>query len=185
MTKQTRDILITGASLLGGEPTDIALSGGTIVAIGGHRGRVSALESTSARGAPRRPQIRVEAAAVPSERFAAPSTCGVKMLPSWLQGMLRKSPRSGPAMRKIPRVAGMRKSRGTDAKSFSREVRARRLVGAVAVSDMGISTCCARGLLQWLLVCVGKYVQDAVACLLSVPPHPAGCVPLPRYSCFS
>ena len=34
MTKQTRDILITGASLLGGEPTDIALSGGTIVAIG-------------------------------------------------------------------------------------------------------------------------------------------------------
>ena len=34
MTEQTRDILITGASLLGGEPTDIALSGGTIVAIG-------------------------------------------------------------------------------------------------------------------------------------------------------
>ena len=28
MTEQTRDILITGASLLGGEPTDIALSGG-------------------------------------------------------------------------------------------------------------------------------------------------------------
>ena len=34
MTEQTRVILITGASLLGGEPTDIALSGGTIVAIG-------------------------------------------------------------------------------------------------------------------------------------------------------
>ena len=34
MTEQTRDILITGASLLGGEPTDIALSAGTIVAIG-------------------------------------------------------------------------------------------------------------------------------------------------------
>ena len=34
MTEQTRDILITGASLLGGEPTDIALSGGTIIAIG-------------------------------------------------------------------------------------------------------------------------------------------------------
>ena len=34
MTKQTRDILIKGASLLGGQPTDIALSGGVIVAIG-------------------------------------------------------------------------------------------------------------------------------------------------------
>ena len=34
MTEQNRDILITGASLLGGEATDIALSGGTIVAIG-------------------------------------------------------------------------------------------------------------------------------------------------------
>ena len=34
MTEQTRDILITGASLLGGEATDIALSGGIIVAIG-------------------------------------------------------------------------------------------------------------------------------------------------------
>lgn len=34
MTEQTRDILITGTSLLGGDPTDIALSGGTIVAIG-------------------------------------------------------------------------------------------------------------------------------------------------------
>ena len=34
MTEQTRDILFTGASLLGGEPTDIALSGGTIIAIG-------------------------------------------------------------------------------------------------------------------------------------------------------
>ena len=34
MTKQTRDILIKGASLLGGEPTDIALSNGVIVAIG-------------------------------------------------------------------------------------------------------------------------------------------------------
>ena len=34
MTKQTRDILISGASLLGGDATDIALSGGVIVAIG-------------------------------------------------------------------------------------------------------------------------------------------------------
>ena len=34
MTEQTHDILISGASLLGGEPTDIALSTGTIVAIG-------------------------------------------------------------------------------------------------------------------------------------------------------
>ena len=34
MTKQTRDILIKGASLLGGQLTDIALSGGVIVAIG-------------------------------------------------------------------------------------------------------------------------------------------------------
>ena len=34
MTEQTRDILITGASLLGGEATDIALSGVIIVAIG-------------------------------------------------------------------------------------------------------------------------------------------------------
>ena len=30
MTKQTRDILIKGASLLGGEPTDIALSNGVL-----------------------------------------------------------------------------------------------------------------------------------------------------------
>ena len=34
MTEQTRDILSKGASLLGGQPTDIALSGGVIVAIG-------------------------------------------------------------------------------------------------------------------------------------------------------
>ena len=34
MTKQTRDILISGASLLGGDATDIALSDGVIVAIG-------------------------------------------------------------------------------------------------------------------------------------------------------
>ena len=33
MTKQTRDILITGASVLGGELTDLALSGGMIVDI--------------------------------------------------------------------------------------------------------------------------------------------------------
>ena len=31
MTKQTRDILIKGASLVGGDATDIALSGGVIV----------------------------------------------------------------------------------------------------------------------------------------------------------
>ena len=35
-----------------------------------------------ARGAPRRPQIRVDAAAVLRERLAAPRTCGVKMVPS-------------------------------------------------------------------------------------------------------
>ena len=38
MTKQTRDILIKGASLVGGDATDIALSGGVIVAIGTQAG---------------------------------------------------------------------------------------------------------------------------------------------------
>ena len=94
------------------------------------------MESTSARGAPRSPQMRVEAAAVLRERFAAPSTCGVKILPSWLQGMLRKSPRSGPARRKIPSDAGTRESTGTEAKSLLpgvREVPALRWVAVVSV----------------------------------------------------